>query len=99
MTGLGAFAMTEEGIRNFLSDMKLPKEAAKYIMEAAENRKRELLDLVRSELHLFLRTFNFSGEIQKALAGMEVDIRAKVKLNQSHRQPTVKVRHVKIKPY
>lgn len=87
--------MTEEGIRSLLPEMKLPKEAARFLTEAAENRKRELLDLVRNEIHLFLRTLNLTGEIRKALSGLELRIQAKIKFKAPHRPPAIKIHEVK----
>jgi len=36
LTGVGALFMTEEGIRNLVGDMKMPKDALAFLMSQAD---------------------------------------------------------------
>lgn len=75
-TGVGAALMTEEGIRSAISDMKLKE----YLARQASKGKEELTKVVASELKRFLEHVDLHEEIQKALAGMTLEIQATVKL-------------------
>ena len=49
-TGIGAAFMTEESIRAYLSELKLPKDVLNYILQGASKSKEELLDRVGNEI-------------------------------------------------
>ena len=68
--------MTEEGIRNAISDMKLKE----YITRQASKGKEELTKVVAAELKRFLEHVDLRQEIQKALTGMKIEIQATVTL-------------------
>jgi DNA-binding IclR family transcriptional regulator len=75
-TGVGAALMTENGIRNALSDMKLKE----YLARQASKGKEELTKVVAAELKRFLEHVDLHEEIQKALTGMKLEIQATVTL-------------------
>ena len=50
LTGVGAVLMSEEGIRNLVSDMRLPKEAVGFIIQQADNTKREFFKIIAKEM-------------------------------------------------
>src|SRR4051812_50032902 len=50
LTGVGALFMTEEGIRNLVGDMKMPKEALAFLMSQAERTRSEVARVVTQEV-------------------------------------------------
>ena len=80
-TGVGAALMTEEGLRSVLSDIKLTRQARDYISRQASKGKEELAKVLASELKGFLDRVNIHDEIQKALAGMKLEVQATVTLS------------------
>ena len=80
LTGVGAVFMTEEGIRNALSEMKLPKSVIQAAVAQADKTKREISDLVASEVRHFLERMRVDEIIKKALAGQTIEISATIKI-------------------
>ena len=74
VTGVGAVFMTEEGIRNAVSDMRLPKDVAKSVVAQAEVTKKEMFRIVGREVRTFLEHSNISQAIAGALAETTVEI-------------------------
>ena len=78
-TGLSAVFMTEEGIRQSLSDMRLPKDAVSFVLQQTERSRRELFRVVSDELKSFLKEVDLTGEARRALAGLKLQIKAEVR--------------------
>ncbi len=76
--GLSAVLMTEEGIRNAVSDMRLPKDAIAFLAQQTERTRRELYRMVSDEVKSFLGNLDMGGALRKAISGMRVE--AKVEL-------------------
>jgi hypothetical protein len=79
VSGISALFMTEEGIRNMLSDMRLPKDAMAYLVQQTERTRKELFRVVSQELKGFLKSADLTREVRKALLGMKVQVRAEVR--------------------
>ena len=56
LTGVGALFMTEEGIRNLVGDMKMPKDALAFLMAQAERTRGEVARVVTQEVRRFLES-------------------------------------------
>jgi polyhydroxyalkanoate synthesis regulator phasin len=86
LLGLGSVAMTEEGVRRALADLRLPREEARrlldYILEQSQRTKTEVVALVGSEVKSFLRTLSLEEELRRALSGMRVRIEADITFEQ-----------------
>ncbi len=76
LTGVGAIFMTEESIRNAISDLKLPKEAVGYVFEQAKKQKDDLVTIVAAEVSKFLSKINVHEEITKVLTSLQIHIDA-----------------------
>jgi hypothetical protein len=48
--GIGAAFMTEESIRTYLTELKLPKEVLNVVLQGAQKSKDELMDRVGNEI-------------------------------------------------
>ena len=74
-TGVGAIFMTEEAVRQTLSDMKLPQEVMKTIVKNAEKGKQEIFDIIRSEFRKVLSKYDLSKEIEAILKNNDIEIK------------------------
>jgi DNA-binding IclR family transcriptional regulator len=94
-TSVGAALMTESGIRSAISDMKLKD----YLARQASKGKEELTKVVAAELKRFLEHVDLHEEIQKALAGMRLEVQATVTLasRDARNQTKLTVRKLKIR--
>ncbi len=77
--GLSAVLMTEEGIRNAVSDMRLPKDAIAFLAQQTERTRRELYRMVSDEVKGFLGNIDIGGAMRKALSGMRVEVKAELR--------------------
>jgi hypothetical protein len=77
--GLSAVLMTEEGIRNAVSDLRLPKDAIAFLAQQTERTRRELYRMVSDEVKGFLGNLDIGGALRKALAGMRVEVKAELR--------------------
>lgn len=80
VAGLGALFMTEEGIRNLASQLKIPKDAATYIFSQAEKTKDDVARMLSEELRRFFQSEKLRAEFLKVLTGMTVEVTAQVRL-------------------
>lgn len=82
LTGVSAVLMTEEGIRNALSDMRLPKEAIGYVVQQTERSRKDLFQAVSKEVKGFLDSVDMAGALRKALTGLKVEVRAELRFSE-----------------
>ncbi|HXW53154.1 MAG TPA: hypothetical protein VEL47_03505 [Myxococcota bacterium] len=78
LTGAGAVFMTEEGIRNALLELKMPKNVIAAAVAQADKTKREISTMIAKEVRHFLDRVKIEDIIQKALAGQSVEIKATI---------------------
>lgn len=78
LLGLGTLLFTEEGIKNVLKEMKMPRDVIRHAGEQANRTKKELFEVLTRELRGFLKQMNISQEIKRALSGLEVKISTEV---------------------
>jgi hypothetical protein len=82
LTGVGALFMTEEGIRNLVGDMKLPKDAIGFLLSQAEKTRTEVARVVTQEVRRFLESETLRREIWKVLTGVTLEVTASIQLKQ-----------------
>ena len=92
LTGLGAVFMTEESIRNVLSELKLPKEAVGYVFDQAKKQKDDLIFAVAGEVSKFFSKINVHEEIQKALSALQVHVDARLSFSPKGKPVSNKVK-------
>lgn len=78
LTGIGAYFVTEETIKQTLGEMKLPKEILGKILANANKGKEELVKAFAKEFKGFLQASNVPAELEKFLQQNEITIEAKV---------------------
>lgn len=80
MTGVGAVLLGEEGLRNTLGEMKLPKEAMASLISSADKTKREVISSLARELRQFLDSLDLQSLLEKAVAGTTIEIQTTVRV-------------------
>jgi hypothetical protein len=83
LTGVGALFMTEEGIRNLVSDLKLPKDALAFLLSQADRTRGEVTRVVTQEMRRFLESETLRREIWKVLTGVTLEVNATIQLKPS----------------
>jgi hypothetical protein len=79
-TGVTAAFMTEEGVRNVLKDLPIPKDIVGGLVENAKNTKTEFVNSVKNELKSYLDKINISDEIDKIVEKYDFEIKATISL-------------------
>ena len=79
LAGIGALFMTEDGVRSILGEMKLPKDAAQFVINQVGKSKEDLFRMIASEIRGFLDSTNISEELRRALTGMSLEISTTVR--------------------
>ena len=83
LTGVGALFMTEEGIRNLVGEIKLPKDALAFLVSQAEKSRTEVARVVSQEVRRFLESETLRREIWKVLTGVTLEVNASIRLKPS----------------
>ncbi len=77
--GMGALWMTESGVRKAVQELRLPREAATYLVEQFDRRKGEIFSLVREEVHTAFSKLDLRKLIEHIVQTHEIEIHATVK--------------------
>lgn len=83
LTGVGALFMTEEGLRNLVGEMKLPKDALTFLLAQADKTRSEVARLVTQEVRRFLESERLRKEIWKLIDGVTLEVNATIQLKPS----------------
>ena len=79
LTGVGALFMTEEGIRNTVTELGFPKEVLHTLLKQAESNKAKLLDTLSGELRNYLERVDLEGILQRILTSITFQITTEVR--------------------
>ncbi|NBX92035.1 MAG: hypothetical protein EBQ85_02250 [Proteobacteria bacterium] len=77
-TGLATLFMTEEGVRSYLREKKLPKELTQLLLDSFHRRKDGFYEMLTREFGKVLAKVDLTKEMQKFLENHEIDVHAKV---------------------
>jgi hypothetical protein len=66
-------------VKQFMGDLKIPKEIAGYILSQVEETKNGLFRVVAKELRDFLEDANLSGEMQKLLTTVQFEVNTTIR--------------------
>jgi hypothetical protein len=78
--GVGALFLTEEGIRNVVGDLKLPKEILASLVTQADRTKQELVRTLGEEVRRFLESAAVHEELHRLLTDVTIEVKAEVRL-------------------
>ena len=89
--GYGKITEGPENVRNFVSELKLPKEALNLLVSQIEETKNGLYRAVAREIRDFLENTDLSDEMSKVLSSVALEIRTEVRFrpNPSGKHPAV----------
>ena len=87
-TGLSAAFMTEESIRSFVSDLKLPKETLHLLLQGATKSKEELMNRVGNEIVKVISKIDFVKEASRFVEEHKFKISAEVEVLKKEHHPT-----------
>ena len=78
-TGVGARQMTEDVVRGAIGDLKLPKEAVTYLVDLADNTKKEVIRVAAREFREFLESARFNEEMARILTQLSFEIKTEIR--------------------
>jgi hypothetical protein len=80
MSGIGAVFMSEETLRQQLSEMKLGKDAVGYVVGQADKTKREIIDVVARETRAFLSRLEVEKMVGRMLMGTTIEVQTRIRI-------------------
>jgi hypothetical protein len=78
-TGVEKIAEGPENLRNFVGDLKLPKEIASYLLAQIDETKNGLYRVVAKEIRGFLQQNDLGEEMARALGHLSVEIKTEIR--------------------
>lgn len=78
--GVSAAFMTEEGIRKYLADLKLPKEILDALLAGANKSKEEITTRVAKEINGIVSKIDWVDELSKFVETHKFKIKAEVEI-------------------
>ena len=66
-------------VRQFVHDLKVPKEVAHVIFQQVDDTKNGLFRVVAKEIRDFLEHTNFAGEVQKLLTTVQFEVNTTIR--------------------
>jgi hypothetical protein len=78
-TGVEKITEGPESLRNFVADIKLPKEIAGYIFSQIDETKNGLYRVVAKEIRGFLQQNDLGEELARALSHLSVEINTQIR--------------------
>ena len=76
--GLGAYFLTEDTVRRYVKDAKLPRDIGKTITQNATKGKDELYGFVARELSGFLRQMDLQAELDRFVRSHKIRVNAEI---------------------
>ena len=84
LTGVGTIFLTEETVRSYLGELKLPKEMWSGFIENAAKTKQEFLTNFAKESAQVLSRIDIAAEARKFLEGHRIKISVEVDFDKKH---------------
>lgn len=68
-----------DNLKHLVTDLKLPKEVAHYLLQQIDETKNGMFRVVAKEMRDFLEHTNFAGEMQKLLTTVQFEINTTIR--------------------
>jgi len=68
-----------DNLKQFVTDLKVPKEIAHYLLQQIDETKNGLFRVVAKEIRDFLEHTNFAGEMQKILTTVQFEVNTTIR--------------------
>lgn len=78
--GVSAAFMTEESIRSYVTDMKLPKETLNLLLTGAAKSKEELTNRVGKEISSIISKIDFVKEVSRFVEEHKFKVNAEIEV-------------------
>lgn len=78
--GVGAAFMTEESIRKYLNDVKLPRDVLGTLLQSANRSKEELMNTVTDEVVNVIKKIDFVKEASRFVEDHKFKISAEIEV-------------------
>ncbi|MBZ0121256.1 MAG: hypothetical protein K8H88_29945 [Sandaracinaceae bacterium] len=75
----GISHLSADSIRGVVSDLKLPKEVAGYVLSQVDETKNAMVRVVAREVREFLSATDLAQELQRALTSLSFEIRTEIR--------------------
>jgi hypothetical protein len=89
-TGVGRLSDGPDGLRNFVGDMKLPKEVMHYLYQQIDDTKTGLYRVVAKEIRDVIEHTQFADEITKILTKLSFEIKTEIRFVPNDSRPVDK---------
>ena len=76
--GLGAYFLTEDTVRRYVKDAKIPRDIARSITQNASKGKDDLYRFVAAELSKFLKQMDLQEELDRFVENHKIKISAEI---------------------
>lgn len=88
--GVSAAFMTEESIRSFVSELKLPKETLQLLLQGASKSKEELMNRVSREVIGIISKIDFVKEASRFVEEHKFKVSAEIEVIKKEHPPEKK---------
>ena len=78
--GIGAAFMTEEGIRSYMNNMKLPKDVVNLLLAGANKSKQDMVDRVTDEVVKIIKKIDFVEEASRFVEEHNFKVSAEIEV-------------------
>ena len=78
LTGLATLFMTEDSVRSYLKEKKLPKELVGLVLDSISKKKDDFYGLLANEFGRVLAKIDLTQEMSKFLEKHSVSVEAKI---------------------
>lgn len=79
-----------DSVKQFVSDRRLPKEIASYLLSQIDETKNGLFRVVAKEIRDFLEHSNLAGELQKVLTTVQFEINTTIRFSPNDSKSSAK---------
>jgi hypothetical protein len=84
--GVSAAFMTEEGIRKYVADLKLPKELLEALLNGASKSKEEITSRVAKEINGIISKIDWVQELSKFAETHKFKIKAEIEIEKKDKK-------------
>lgn len=85
-TGISAVLMSEEGVRQYLQDLKLPKDAIGSLIKGVSKSKEEIVTRVGHEFSKLVEKIDLVEEMSKFLRENKIKISAEIEFSKKDKK-------------
>jgi hypothetical protein len=77
LTGMATFFMTEDSVRGYIKDLKLPKEIVALLLDSVSKKKDDFYGLMAKEVGRMMAKIDITSEVSRFLEKHHIHVEAK----------------------